>query len=109
MTQLSIATNSIFARGGPLVFLAGSTAIFNFSFLGAGTLTTATNKLYRNKEDVTGSKMSSANGVIAGRTVTSALATLDVPGEYQLELKVVDGSITRVKAVRFSVVKNGVT
>lgn len=107
-SSLHIATNSIFATGGPFAVLAGSTAILNFQFLGSGTLTTATNKLYRNKEDVTATKLSSSNASISGRVVTTALATFDLPGDYQLEVKVVDGSVTKVKAVRFFVLKNGV-
>lgn len=109
MTQLTIATNSIFATGGPFAVLAGATPIVNFNFLGSGTLTTATNKLYRNKEDVTATKLASVNATISGRTVTSAQLTLDVPGDYQLEIKVTDGSVVKVKAVRFFVLKNGVS
>ncbi len=108
MTQLTIATNTIFATGGPFALLAGSTMIVNFNFLGSGSLTTATNKLYRNKNDVSVTKLSSLNATIAGRVVTSALATLDDPGDYQLELQVVDGSVTRKKAIRIFVLKNGV-
>lgn len=109
MSQLTIATNTIFATGGPFAVLAGSTLIINFNYLGSGTLTSATNKLYRNKEDVTNTKLSSANATISGRVVTTAEATLDIPGDYQLEVTVTDGDMVRVKAVRIMVLKNGVT
>ena len=108
MTQLTIANNSIFATGGPFAVLAGSTMIINFNFLGSGTLTSASNKLYRSKEDVTATKLSSSSATISGRVVTTALATLDLAGDYQLEVTVTDGSITRVKAIRIFVLKNGV-
>ncbi len=109
MTQLTIATNSIYATGGPFAVLAGSKVIVNFNFLGTGTIDpSATNKLYRNKADVTATKLSSPNATVSGRVVTTALATFDDPGDYQLEVTVVDGSMTKVKAVRFAVLKNGV-
>ncbi len=108
MTQLTIATNSIFAIGGPIALLVGSTAIVNFNYLGSGTLLSATNKLYRNKTDLTATKLSSPNATITGRVVTTAVATFDIPGDYQLQVTVTDGSMIRVKAVRFFILKNGV-
>ena len=108
MSSEHIASNSIFANPKKFVVLAGSTAIVNFTFIGTGTLSSATNKLYRNKEDVTATKLSSSNAVISGRIVTTALATFDVPGQYQWEVAVTDGSMARKKAVRFDVAKNGV-
>ncbi len=108
MTQLTISTNSIYAVGGPFTLLAGATAIVNYNFLGSGLLTTATNKLYRNQTDVTSTRLASANATINGRIVTTALATFSDPGDYQLEVTVIDGLITRVKAVLFFIRKNGV-
>ena len=107
MTNLTIATNSIYATGGPFAVLSGSVVIVNFNFLGSGTISSATNKLYRNKADVTADKLSSSNASVSGRVITTALITLNVPGDYQLEVTAVDGSMTKVKAVRFAVSKNG--
>ena len=104
----TISINQIYVNESPLVFLVDSTPIFNFNYLGTGTMTTATNVLYRNKEDVTATGLSSGNATITGRIVTTAQLTLSIPGEYELYVKVFDGAIARRKALRILVRKLGV-
>jgi hypothetical protein len=103
----TIAINQVFVNENPLVFIAGSTPIFNVNWLGTGTLTSAVNTLYRGKEDVSGTKLSGSTSV-SGRVQTTKQLTLDIPGEYELYVQVTDGSIVRIKALRILVRKLGV-
>jgi hypothetical protein len=109
MPQLynSIAINQVFVNESPMVFIVGSTPIFNAVWLGTGTLTLPVNTLYRNKEDVS-STLLSGTTTVSGRIQTSKLATLSIPGEYELYFQVTDGSIIRIKALRILVRKLGV-
>lgn len=104
----TIAINQIYVNESPLVFLVGSTAIFNINWLGTGTLTSPTNTLYRNKEDVSATYLSGST-TVSGRTQTTKLCTFSVPGEYEMYFTVTDGSIARVKALRLQVRKLGVS
>lgn len=103
----NIATNSVYVNESPFVFIVGATPIFNVNWLGTGTLTTPVNALYRNKEDVSGSKLSGST-TVSGRTQTTKQLTLDIPGDYELYVTVTDGSIARPKAIRIHVRKLGV-
>jgi hypothetical protein len=103
----SIAINQVFVNESPMVFIVGSTPIFNAVWLGTGTLASPVNTLYRNKEDVS-STLLSGTTTVSGRVQTSKLATLSIPGEYELYFQVTDGSIVRIKALRILVRKLGV-
>ena len=103
----TIAINQVFVNENPMVFLIGSTPIFNFNYLGSGTLTSPTNALYRNKEDVSGTYLTGST-TVSGRVVTTKQCSLTVAGEYELYVTITDGSIARVKALRILVRKLGV-
>jgi hypothetical protein len=103
----TIAINQVYVNESPLVFWVGSTAIFNFNYLGSGTLASPTNALYRNKEDVSATYLSGST-TVSGRVVTSKLCTFSLPGDFELYITVTDGSIIRVKALRILVKKLGV-
>jgi hypothetical protein len=107
MTYQSIAINSVYVNESPLVFLSGSTPLFQINWLGTGTLTTPVNTLYRNKEDVSATQLTGST-TVSGRTQTTKQLTLNVPGDYELYVTVTDGSIVRVKAIRIHVRKLGV-
>jgi hypothetical protein len=103
----TIAVNQTYVNENPLVFWVGSSAIFNINWLGTGTLTSPTNALYRNKEDVSATYLSGST-TVSGRVQTTKLATFTVPGEYEMYFTVTDGSMARVKALRILVKKLGV-
>jgi hypothetical protein len=103
----TIAVNSPYVNESPLVFFVGSTAIFNFNYLGSGTLSSPSNALYRNKEDVSATYLSGST-TVSGRIITTKTATFTLPGDYELYVTVTDGSIVRVKALRILVRKLGV-
>jgi hypothetical protein len=107
MPYQTIAINSVYVNESPLVFIVGSTPIFNINWLGTGTLTTPLHTLYRNKEDVSATQLSGST-TISGRTQTTKQLALNVPGDYEMYVTVTDGSIVRVKAVRIHVRKLGV-
>jgi hypothetical protein len=103
----TIAVNQVYVNESPLVFIVGSTPIFNINWLGTGTLTSPTNTLYRNKEDVSATYLSGST-TVSQRVQTTKQCTFSVPGEYELYVGVTDGSIIRIKAIRILVRKLGV-
>lgn len=106
---VNIGSNSGYVNESPLVFWAGSICRFNFNYLGTGTMSTPLNYLYRNKEDVSGTKLTDSTSVPTdSRVVTTKILTLDIPGDYELYVKVNDGSNTRVDALKIFVRKLGV-
>jgi hypothetical protein len=104
----TIAVNQIYVNENPLVFIVGSTAIFNVNWLGTGTLSSPANTLYRNKEDVSATLLSGSTSV-SGRVQTTKLCTFSIPGEYELYCQVTDGALVRIKAVRILIKKLGVS
>lgn len=103
----TIAVNQVYVNESPLVFIVGSTATFNINWLGTSTLSSPVNTLYRKNEDVSGTLLSGST-TVSGRVMTTKLCTFSIPGEYELYVQVVDGSMTRIKAVRILVRKLGV-
>lgn len=103
----TIAVNQLYVNESPLVFIVGSTPIFNINWLGTGTLTSPVNTLYRKREDISATKLSGST-TVSGRVQTTKQLTLDAAGEYELYVQVTDGSIVRIKAVRILVKKLGV-
>lgn len=106
MPVQNIAVNSGYVNESPLVFWAGEVVRFQLNYLGTGTLTTPLNYLYRYKEDMA-SKLSDFT-TVSSRVVTTKIMTLDIPGDYELYVKVTDGSNTRIDAIRIYVRKLGV-
>lgn len=80
---------------------------FVCSWLGSGALSSPTNELYRNKDNVSGTKLTDSTSV-SGRSQTTKILTLDIPGDYVLFCSVSDGGNTRIKAVSIKVAKKGV-
>lgn len=103
----TIAINSLYVNENPMSFWVGSAPVFNFNYLGSGTLSSPSNALYRNKEDVSATVLSGST-TVSGRVVTTKVCTFTIPGEYELYVTVTDGSILRVKALRILVRKLGV-
>ena len=103
----TIAVNQIYVNESPLVFIVGSSPVFNVNWLGTGTLTSPVNTLYRNKEDVSATYLTGST-TISGRVQTTKQAAFSVPGEYELYCQVTDGSIIRIKAIRILIRKLGV-
>ncbi len=103
----TIAVNQIYVNESPLVFIVGSTPIFNINWLGTGTLSAPVCTLYRKREDVSATKLTGST-TVAGRVQTTKQLTLDTPGDFELYVQVTDGSIVRIKAVRILVKKLGV-
>ena len=104
---LTIATNTGYVNESPFVFWVGETASFDVNYLGEGTLSSPTNLLYRNKDDVSGT-MLSGNTTASGRVVTTKVCTFSVAGDYELYVTVSDGGITRTDAIRIFVRKLGI-
>ena len=107
--NLTIASNTGYVNESPFVFWQGETAAFNVNYLGVGTLSSPTNTLYRNREDVSGTLLSGSTTVPSGsRTVTTKTATFSIAGDYELYVQVSDGGNTRIDAIRIFVRKLGV-
>lgn len=103
----SIAVNTVYVNENPWVFIVGSTPIFNFVFLGTGTLSSPSCRLFRGKEEVA-SKLLGSQADPVGRTVTTKQLNLDTAGDYELYVFVTDGGMVRPKALRIMVRKLGV-
>ncbi len=104
---LTLATNTGYVNESPFVFWINETAAFDVNYLGEGTLSSPTNLLYRNKDDVS-STMLSGSTTATGRVVTTKTCTFSVAGDYELYISVSDGGISRTDAIRIFVRKLGV-
>ncbi len=106
-TNNLIAVNSIFVNETPMVFLEGAAHAFNFNYLGTGTIDSATFALYRNKTNVSATALSTTTGAVAGRTISSGLATFSLAGDYMLICSAVSGSDVDKRALKIMITKLG--
>lgn len=108
MSNQTVAVNSLFVNETPMVFWEGAAHPFDFVWMGQGTISSATFALYRNKENVSATYLSTTTGTVTGRVVTSGICTFTLPGDYLLLCSAVEGSNTHKKALKILVSKIGV-